>query len=133
MDKYTTRMGDGFRIEMTAQEIRQDIADGVADAADRGNIDPLSSEDQEKIFDIITMPGNMVGVELGNEIVTTSDSGSTKLNYNASIAMDRVTAVQVHERGFGNDSVDMGMIDYCYKAGKAVMHDEASQMQLCLT
>lgn len=133
MDKFITRMGDGYRIEMTAEEIRQDIADGAADAADRGNIPALNTEDQERLFEIITMPGNMVGVELGQEIVTTSDSGSTKLNYNASIAMDRITAVQVHERGFGNDSVDIGMIDYCYKAAKAVMHDEASQMQLCLT
>lgn len=125
-------MGDGFRIELTAEEIREDLIDGMNDAVDRANISPLDSAELEHIFEIITMPGNMVGVLFGQEIVTTSDSGSTKLNYNAGISMDRSVASQVHERGFGNDSVDIGHIDYCYKAVKTIMHDEASQMQLSL-
>ncbi len=132
MKRYMTRMGDGFRIEMTDAEIREDINDGIADAADRGNIPPLSQEEIEHLFAIITMPGNMVGVTSGQEIVTTSDSGAFKLSYNANIAMDRVLVAQVHEKGFGNDSVDFGHIDYCYKAVKPVLHDEAAQMQLCL-
>ncbi|MGN0963036.1 MAG: hypothetical protein ACI4PP_05605, partial [Clostridia bacterium] len=33
-----TRMGDGYRVEMTGDEIREDIIAGMEDAMDRGNI-----------------------------------------------------------------------------------------------
>ncbi len=132
MKTFRTRMGDGFTIDMTETEIRNDLEAGIADAVDRGNIPPLSKEEIDHLFTIITMPGKIVGVEQGREIVTTSDSGAYKLSYNANIAMDRVLVAQIHEKGFGNDSVDFGHIDYCYKAVKPVLHDEAAQMQLCL-
>lgn len=132
MKKYLTRMGDGFRIEMTAEEIREDIKAGIDDAVDRGNIPCLTPEDAEKLFEIVTMPGVVVGVEFGREVVTTSDSGAYKLSHQASIAIDRTGGAQVHERGFGADSVDIGHIDYTYKAVKSILHDEAIAVQNCL-
>ena len=132
MAKYITRMGDGYTVELTESEIRADIEAGVADAVERGEVPALSGEEKDAIFEIITMKGSMVGVERGREIVTTSDAGGFKLGYDANIAVDRVVNIQVHEKGWGNDSVDLGHLDYCYKAVKSVMHAEAAQMQLAL-
>lgn len=132
MDTYFTRMGDGAGIEMTGEEIRNAILEGTNDAAKRGKIPPLTGTEMDHLFDICTMPGNITGVDRGSEVVTTSDSGAFKVSLNCNITMDRTTAIQVHERVLGADSVDFGHIDYCYKAVKSVMHDEAAQLELAL-
>ena len=41
----TTRMGDGFRVEMTEVEIRKDIADATTDAAQRADIEPMTEDE----------------------------------------------------------------------------------------
>jgi len=131
-DKYFTRMGDGVAAWLSEEEIRKDLEDGTKDAAKRGKLSELSKEDLQHLYEIVTMPGNVVGVELGDEVVTTSDSGGYKLVYQANIPIDRSTEVQIHEKAFGHDSVDFGHIDYTYKAVKSVLHDEAAQLQLAL-
>jgi hypothetical protein len=45
MTKYFTRMGDGSPIEMTEDEIRRDIDDGVAQAVKNGDVPPLPKEE----------------------------------------------------------------------------------------
>ena len=45
MLKYTTRMGDGFRVEMAEAEIRKDIEDGTSDAARRADIEPMTEDE----------------------------------------------------------------------------------------
>ena len=131
-EKNMSRMGDGYREYFTADEIREDIRLGMEDAADRGNIPGLSIEEQEYLFEILTMPGVVVGVEYGKEIVTTSDSGAGKIGHLAGIQVDRIESAMIHERGYGADSVDLGHIDYSYKAVKSIMHDEALDMQYCV-
>lgn len=130
MDKYFTRMGDGSGIYLTAEDIRYDLEEGTKDAADRGKIPELTQKELDYLFDIVTMPGNVVGVERGKEVVTTSDSGGCKITYHANIAIDRSTAVLIHEKVLGADSLDIGHIDYSYKAVKPVMHNEAAVMEL---
>lgn len=130
MTKFFTRMGDGSGIYMTPEDIRWDIEEGTKDAADRGRIPELTQEEMDHLYDIITMPGIVVGVERGNEIVTTSDSGGCKITYHANIPIDRGTAVLIHEKVLGADSLDIGHIDYSYKAVKSVLHDEAAVMEL---
>lgn len=130
MGEFFTRMGDGSGIYMSAEDIRWDLEEGTRDAADRGKIPELTKEELDQLFEIITMPGNVVGVERGNEIVTTSDSGGCKITYHANIAIDRSTAVLIHEKVLGADSLDIGHIDYSYKAVKPVMHNEAAVMEL---
>ncbi|KUO50054.1 MAG: dimethylamine methyltransferase [Desulfitibacter sp. BRH_c19] len=130
MGKYFTRMGDGSGIYLTADDIRCDLEEGTKDAADRGKIPELTQEELDHLFEIITMPGNVVGVERGSEVVTTSDSGGCKISYHANIAIDRSTAVLIHEKVLGADSLDIGHIDYSYKAVKSVMHNEAAVMEL---
>lgn len=130
MGEFFTRMGDGSGIYMSAEDIRWDLEEGTRDAADRGKIPELTKEELDHLFEIITMPGNVVGVERGNEVVTTSDSGGCKITYHANIAIDRSTAVLIHEKVLGADSLDIGHIDYSYKAVKPVMHNEAAVMEL---
>ncbi len=130
MGEFFTRMGDGSGIYMSAEDIRWDLEEGTRDAADRGKIPELTKEELDQLFEIITMPGNVVGVERGNEVVTTSDSGGCKITYHANIAIDRSTAVLIHEKVLGADSLDIGHIDYSYKAVKPVMHNEAAVMEL---
>lgn len=127
---YFTRMGDGSGVYMTEEEIRSDIEAGIKDAASRGKIPELTAEEKKYLFEIITMEGNVVGVKRGMEVVSTSDSGCFKLNYQAHIPMDRTTAVLVNERILGLDSVDIGNIDYSFKTVKPILHDEAKIMEI---
>ncbi len=128
--KYFTRMGDGSGATMTEEEIRNDMEAGMKDAASRGKIPELTEEELQYLFEIITTEGNVVGVRRGMEVVSTSDSGCFKLNYQAHIPMDRTTAVLVNERVLGLDSVDIGNIDYSFKTVKPILHDEAKIMEL---
>ena len=127
---YFTRMGDGSGISMSAEEIRSDIEAGIADAVRRGKIDGLTEEEKERLYEIVIMEGNVVGVKRGQEVVSTSDSGCFKLNYQAHVPVDRSTAVLINERILCLDSVDIGNIDYSYKTVKPILHDEAKVMEL---
>jgi len=118
MKTYFTRMGDASVTFMAEDEIRNDISDAVALAAKKGKIPPLTQEDMDHLFEIITMPGNIVGVNPGDEIVSTSDSQSDKLFLNTGLSLERTQQALVHERCFGADSIDLGFPDYNFKAAK---------------
>ena len=130
MGEFFTRMGDGSGVYMSAEEIREDIDKGIKDACDRGKIEGLTKEEKDHLFDICTMPGTVVGVERGMEVVSTSDSGCCKLTYHANIAMERSQAALVHEKVLGADSVDLGNMDYTYKAVKPIVYNETPYMEL---
>ncbi len=127
--EYFTRMGDGSPTYMTAEDIRRDIEEGVADAVKRAKIEALTDEEKERLFAIVIMEGNTAGVSRGMEVVSTSDSGCFKLNYQAHIPLDRSTAALINERVLGLDSVDIGNIDYSFKTVKPILHDEAKVME----
>ena len=102
--KYFTRMGDGSPVYMTEEEIRADMKEGMEDAVSRGKIDPLSEEDFEKLYRIITMDGTVVGVEPGKQIVLTNDSGGYKINVKSMLPVAKETEVLIYERVLGCDS-----------------------------
>ncbi len=129
MAEILTRMGDGSRVSMTLEEVREDISVGSEDAAKRGKVAPLSAREMDHLASIIAAPEAVVGVRPGDEIVTTSDSGSFKITYQSHIPMDRSISTLVYERVLGTDSVDIGNIDYSYKAVKPILHDEAKVME----
>jgi len=129
---YFTRMGDGSIVHMTEQEIREDMKAGMADAVMRGKIPALTDEEFEHLYGIITMPGIVVGVEPGMQIVTTSDSGSDKINTKCGIPTDRAVNAMIHERILGCDSVDIGFSDYNYKTVKGVAKREANVLKNAL-
>ncbi len=104
----------------------------MADAVSRGKIPPLSDEDFEKLYDIITMPDTVVGVEPGRQIVLTNDSGGYKINVKSMIPVAKEAEVLIYERVLGCDSVDIGNTDYNYKTSKGVANREASVLKQAL-
>ena len=129
MSKIRTRMGDGSAVWMSKEEIRADIEDGTRDAAERGKIPPLTEDELEKILDICTSPEKFLSVEPGREIVTTCDSGASKITYHANLPMDRTTAIQTAERVLCSDTTELGNIDYSFKQVKPILHDERAIME----
>lgn len=129
METFLTRMGDGSAVRLRAEEIKAELKSGTVDAADRGKIPELKADELDYLFEIVTSPVNVTSVIRGKEIVTSSDSGAFKINYQANISLDRATAIQVHEKVLSADSLDLGNIDYSFKSVKAILHDEAKVME----
>jgi len=120
MRKYLTRMGDGFRVEMTDGEIRKDVEEGVRDAARRAQISSLSEDEINYLVDLFERPDNAVGVEKGNEVVLSYDSGTTKFK-RANVSVSKIQSLQIYERMLGSDTLELAHIDYSFKAVKPIV------------
>ena len=137
MVNYLTRMGDGQRIEMSGDELKNELAAGTQDAVSRGKISPLSEEDMEKLFSIFADPNRIVSVEPGNEVVLTHDIGTLRLmgdqgNSGVGIPLSRVQGIQVHERALSADTMELGHIDYSFKPVKPVIAMEQQELENAL-
>ncbi len=137
MKKYLTRRGDGQRIEMTSDEFMRDFEEGTQDAADRGKIAPLSKDDLDRLLDIFTNPNRFVSVEPGNEVPLSHDIGTLRLmgdqgNSGVGIPLSRLNGIQVHERAFCTDTMELGHIDYSFKAIKPIIAMEQQETENCL-
>ena len=97
-----------------------------------GKIDPITDEEVESLYQIITMPGTVVGVVPGMEVVSSNDSGSDKISTKCGIPTSRDTNSLIHERVLGADSVDIGYSDYNYKTVKGVAKREATVLKQAL-
>ena len=75
-DKILTRMGDGERLWIDAAELKMDIAEGTADAAERGKVTALSETEQEQLYDIMADPARIVSVLPGEEVIVSDDGCS---------------------------------------------------------
>jgi dimethylamine--corrinoid protein Co-methyltransferase len=137
MTTFRMRMGDGMAVEMTADEIRRDVAAGTEDAADRGSIAPLSADEQEHLVDLLTRPGRLVGVRAGDEVVL-SDDGCVNALYGAQsssgigIPVSREMGIRIYERAFGFDTMELGHVDYSFKPVKPIIAMEQQAMESVL-
>ena len=129
---FRTRMGDGSLVRMTEEEIRADIRAGTEDAVRCGKVEPMSEEDMEKLYDIVTAPGGVVGVSPGREIVLTNDSGGYKINVKSQVPLPKEMETLLYERCLGCDSVDIGNTDYNFKTAKGIAEREAGALQQAL-
>lgn len=123
-----TRFGDGSMLDLEPEEIKSELVEGTEDAARRGKIEALGEDELEKLLEIVTRPGKMVGVEKGNEIIMTGDSpsiGSVPRGY----PVNRLQMLQTYERVCGMDTAETGFIDYSYKAVKTVSSEERSWVE----
>jgi dimethylamine--corrinoid protein Co-methyltransferase len=126
-----TRMGDGERVSLSAEEVREDIQAGTADAAERGGIPELTAEEQERLFDIIADPSRIVSVKPGEEVIVTDD-GCTMSFYSGQdgggvgAPLSRMQAVLTYERACGADTTSLGHSDYSYKPVKPIINFEAN-------
>jgi dimethylamine--corrinoid protein Co-methyltransferase len=136
--EYDQRMGDGRLVRMTKEAIREDIEAGAADAADRGKIPTLSDDDVERLLDIMLMPGKAVTVEIGNEVVMSTDVGHSAIDGNYSecggsgVPLSATSGNQILERSMGADCTTFLWYDYTYKAIKAVITQQQQELESIL-
>ncbi len=131
MGKIKTRMGDGFRIEMTEAEVREDLEVGTKDAAERGGVSPLTDDELKYLYELFECPYRVVGVEQGKEVVLSYDSSNTKIK-RAQISVSKIQSLQVLERALGADTLELAHIDYSYKAVKPIVPFEIPIMEQAL-
>lgn len=62
----------------TEAKIRKDIEEGTKDAAERAGVPPLSEGEMKYLFDLYSSPSRCVGVEVGNEVVLSSDGSAVR-------------------------------------------------------
>lgn len=129
--KVRTRMGDGTLVELSEGELERDLEEGTEDAAERGEIPTLSEDELSHLFDIFKAPYKFISVEPGNEIVLTYDGTIIKLA-RVGVASGRAQTLQMYEKTLGADTIELGGIDYTYKALKNVMPYEQGDFEQIL-
>ena len=118
-----TRMGDGSFVEMTVDEIRKEVEDGVAIGAKKCKCPPLTEEDIERLMEILCDPRKFVSVERGNELVLTYDSQPLKFTrLGLPIAMPQI--LQTYERVLMADTLEMAYVHYSFKPVKTILPEE---------
>lgn len=131
MTMISTRTGDGYKIEMTEAEVKEDIDAGTNDAAERAGIPPLGEDEKQHILEMFENPDKLVGVETGKEVIMTYDGMSSKIK-RAHIMVDRLQSLQVFERALGADTLELTHIDYSYKPVKPIVGFELPDLDLLL-
>jgi len=131
MKKYPTCMGDGFRCELTEDEIKRDLEEGTQDAADRAKISPLSEDDLDHLLEIFKCPDKSVGVERGKEVILTYDSGTTKFK-RVNVSVSKIQSLQIYERIVGADTLELAHIDYSFKPVKPIIPFELPILEQAL-
>ena len=134
MSSYYTRMGDGKRVQMTKEQILDDIHNGTADAADMGEIPQLDANEIEHIAEIIMCQDRVVGVAPGDEVILSYDIGQLDFtgdngNSGNGVDMGRLEAALLHERALGADTFELAHSDYSIKPVKPVISMEMQTME----
>jgi dimethylamine--corrinoid protein Co-methyltransferase len=122
-------MGDGERIELDKEGLRQELLDGTRDAAEKGHIPELAGSELDQLFEIIAEPGRIVSVPPGEELIVTDDGVSENLHGSeadggAGIQMDPLSCILTYERGLAADTASTGNEDYSFKPVKSVIDNE---------
>ena len=131
-DQTFVRMGDGERVLMSFDQVKEDLRAGIQDAAERAEIPPLTSDDLEHLFDIFADPSRIVSVSPGEEVIVTDDAVCTLFyldqdNSGQGIPMSRVQSVLAYERACAADTVSIGHTDYSYKQVKPIINFEKQE------
>src|SRR5450756_923868 len=137
MSTIKTRMGDGYTVEMTRDELRDDLLAGSADASKKGKIPQLDSGDLEYLHEMFVSPRRVWAVERGHEAVVTKDGSSntlhsSQLSSGVGLPLSREQAIRTFERAFGFDTMEIGHADYSVKPSKYIVTLEQSHVEACL-
>lgn len=128
-DKIITRMGDGARVEMSAEQVKEDILVGTQDAAERGKIPELNSDELEQLFEIFADTNRIVAVKPGEEVITTDDGASMTLigdqaDGGIDLPMSYMQSILAYERVCCADTAGVGHVDYSCKPVKPIVNYE---------
>ncbi len=127
-----TRMGDGARVSMPADQLKEDLAAGAGDAAAKGGIPGLTSDDLEALFDIFADTNRTVSVSPGREVIVTDDGSanafqSGETSSGLGIPISRSQSLLVYERGCAADTTSLGHNDYSCKPVKSIIDYETQE------
>lgn len=137
MTTILTRMGDGYSVELTPDQLRRDVVEGSEDAARRARIPALEEHEIDYLVDLFAYPGRITGVERGHEVVLTKDGCANTL-YNGQmssgvgIPLAREQGIRVFERAFCFDTMEVGHPDYSFKPAKPLIALERMTMEQAL-
>jgi dimethylamine--corrinoid protein Co-methyltransferase len=131
MGKIMTRMGSGFPVEMSERQLMEDLTGGSEDAADRGKIPSLSEEELKYLFDLFTSTDRFLSVESGKEIVLSYDASPLKIIRSA-VNVHRIQSLQIYEKLLGADTLELGHVDYSFKAVKPIVGTEQTVLEQTL-
>jgi dimethylamine--corrinoid protein Co-methyltransferase len=128
-DKIVTRMGDGARVVLPAEQIKEEILAGTQDAADRGKIPELTPDELEQLFEIFADTNRIVAVKSGEEVITTDDAASMTLiadqaDGGVALPMGSMQSVLTYERVCCADTAGIGHTDYSCKPVKPIVNHE---------
>jgi dimethylamine--corrinoid protein Co-methyltransferase len=130
--KIYTRMGDGERVSMSVDEIRDDILAGTEDAARRAEIPELTSGETEQLLEIFTEPSRAVSVAPGQEVIVTDDGCSMSFysgqdSGGIGVSLSRMQAILTYERACAADTTSIGHSDYSFKPVKPIINAEMNE------
>ncbi len=131
MEKILTRTGDGYKIEMSIDEAREDIEIGVQDAVERAGIPPLADDEIQHILEMYKRKDKIIGVETDKEVCMSYDGMASKIR-RAHIIINRIQSLQIFERALGADTLELSHIDYSYKPVKPLVGFELPDLDLLL-
>jgi dimethylamine---corrinoid protein Co-methyltransferase len=137
VSEIQTRMGDGYTVTMTPDEVKADLVAGSEDAARRGKVPVLEESELDWLFDLFANPSRIMGVERGHEVVLTKDGSvntlySAQLSSGVGLSLRREQAFRVFERAFCFDTMEIGHPDYSFKPVKAIVALEAVGVEQAL-
>ncbi len=132
MGKIYTRLGDGRAIELNEKELTRDLENGTNDAAERGKIPSLTEEERKELRTICSSHERLFRVARGREVVLSNDGMAAKVR-RMGIEVDRAQGLQIHERAFGADILEIDHIDYSYKAIKPIVSEEIPVLEQALS
>ena len=131
-DHNSVRMGDGERVLLPSDQVKEDLLAGTQDAAQRAEIPQLTSDELEQLLDIFTDTSRIVSVSPGEEVIVTDDAVCTLFyldqdNSGQGIPMSRLQSVLAYERAYAADTVSIGHTDYSYKQVKPIINFEKQE------
>jgi dimethylamine--corrinoid protein Co-methyltransferase len=118
-----TRLGDGSLTRMTRSQLRAELEEGTRAAAARAKVPPLTEPELEHLLEIWASPAKFTAVDIGDEVVLTYDGSGSKT------VATRTQDLQIYEQMFGADSVELGHVDYSFKAIRTILPFEAQNMK----
>jgi dimethylamine--corrinoid protein Co-methyltransferase len=129
--KTACRMGDGSLLEFTESELKRDIEEGVVDAAEKAGLPPLSQDEVDHLHEIYSAPSPPLGVNMEDRVVFTYDTTCNEIQ-RTTLPIDRTQMLQLYEKILGADTVELGHVDYSYKAVKPIVGYERSVLEQAL-
>lgn len=131
MSNIFTRMGDGTPVQLSESDLKRDLEEGAADAAEIGEIPNLSKEELKYLYDVFSSPNHFVSVERGNEVVMSYDGVANKLR-RTEVPVHHIQCLQIYEKIMGADTLELGHVDYSFKPVKPIVHMEVKALEQTL-